>query len=189
MNTKKEYSAGVIIYRKTKEGPKFLLLYHGGPYWNFPKGKLDGESNFKAALREVREETGILERDLRFREWFRVQDKFSYSRNKEKIYKTVTYYLAETRKQEVRIKIVPESHEGEKHEGYGWFLYRDASRLLMSPTLKQNLKKAYATVVHKKNTTDSKTGSEGQGNNISRNRPFSGKRPRISGSGERASQQ
>ncbi|RJQ27777.1 NUDIX domain-containing protein [Candidatus Parcubacteria bacterium] len=184
---KTEYSAGIIIYRRTKEGPKFLLLYHGGPYWNFPKGKLDGESNFKAALREVKEETGILERDLRFREWFRVQDKFSYSRNKEKIYKTVTYYLAETKKQEVRIKIVPESHEGEKHEGYGWFLYRDASRFLISPTLKQNLKKAYGTIVRKKNIRDSKTGAEGQSNDLPRNRPYSRERARISGGRERTS--
>lgn len=149
---KKEFSAGIIIYRKTKEGPKFLLLYHGGPYWNFPKGKLEGETNFKAALREVKEETGILEKDLHFKTWFRVQDKFTYSRDKERIYKTVTYYLAETKKQEVKIKIVPETHNGEKHEGYGWFLYKDAVRFLLSPTLKQNLRKAYVAVAQKKNS-------------------------------------
>jgi len=157
---KSEHSAGIIIYRKTKEGPKFLLLYHGGPYWNFPKGKLDGESNFKAALREVREETGILERDLRFRTWFKVQDKFSYIRNKEKIYKTVTYYLAETKQQDVRLKIVPETHNGERHEGYAWFLYRDAIRFLISPTLKANLKKAYMTIVKQRRVVIRRVGGE-----------------------------
>jgi len=185
---KTEHSAGIIIYRKTKEGPKFLLLYHGGPYWNFPKGKLDGESNFKAALREVHEETGILERDLRFRTWFKVQDRFSYTRNKERINKTVTYYLAETKRQEIKIKIVPEAHDGEKHEGYAWLLYRDASRFLISPTLKLNLKKAYATVIQRKNPSSSKEGATRQSNNIQRNRPFSRERARISSSRERAAQ-
>jgi len=182
---KTEYSAGIIIYRKTKEGPKFLLLYHGGPYWNFPKGKLDGESNFKAALREVHEETGILERDLRFRTWFKVQDKFIYTRDKERINKTVTYYLAETRQQEVKIKIVPETHNGEKHEGYAWLLYRDASRFLISPTLKLNLKKAYAAVIQRKSPLGAKEGSQGQGNNIQRNRSLGRERARLSGGRER----
>lgn len=148
--TKREFSAGIIIFRRTKEGPKFLVLYHGGPYWNFPKGKLEGETNFKAALREVQEETGILEHELKFKSWFKVQDKFTYSRNRERIAKVVTYYLAETREKEVKIKIVPDTHEGEQHEGYGWFLYRDAVRLLISPTLKQNLKKAYFAITRKK---------------------------------------
>lgn len=163
---KLEYSAGIIIYRRTKEGPKFLLLYNGGPYWNFPKGKLEGETNFKAAIREVWEETGILETDLKFRSWFRVQDKFTYTRNREKFFKTVTYYLAETKKQEVQIKLVPESHEGERHEGYGWFLYRDAMRMLIAPTLKLNLKKAYATIVRKKRPPVRKEGAAREGDHV-----------------------
>ncbi|MFA6365301.1 MAG: NUDIX domain-containing protein [Candidatus Paceibacterota bacterium] len=147
---KREFSAGIIIFRRTKEGPKFLLLYHGGPYWNFPKGKLEGETNFKAALREVQEETGIIESQLKFKSWFKVQDQFTYTRDRQRIFKVVTYYLAETKQQEVKIKIVPENHQGEKHEGYGWFLHNDASRLLLSPTLKQNLKKAYTAITHRK---------------------------------------
>ena len=81
--TKKEFSAGIIIFRRTKEGPKFLSLYHGGPYWNFPKGRLEGETNFKAALREVDEETGIKQGELHFKSWFKVQDRFTYVRNRE----------------------------------------------------------------------------------------------------------
>jgi len=37
----REISAGIIIYRRTLKGPKFLLLYHGNNYWNFPKGKIE----------------------------------------------------------------------------------------------------------------------------------------------------
>ena len=63
----KEISAGIIIYRKTLEGVKFLLLYHGGGYWNFPKGKIEAEEkSFQAALREIREETGLIKQDLKF---------------------------------------------------------------------------------------------------------------------------
>ncbi len=147
---RREFSAGIIIFRRTKEGPKFLLLYHGGPYWNFPKGKLEGETNFKAALREVKEETGIKQDELGFKSWFKVEDRFTYTRDKERIFKVVTYYLAETKQKEVKVKIVPDTHEGEQHEGYGWFLYRDAHRLLISPTLKLNLRKAYAAITRKR---------------------------------------
>lgn len=148
--TGREVSAGVIIYRETNEGPKFLLLYSGGRYWNFPKGKLDGESRFEAAKREVREETGIGPADLRFREQFRVKDRFVYMRGKERIFKTVTFFLAETKNARVQIPIEPEDAPGEKHNGYGWFLYRDALRMLMAPNLKRNLKRAYTLIVSRK---------------------------------------
>ena len=70
-----EVCAGVIIYRRTRSGIKFLLLYHGGRYWNFPKGHAtEGEKSFAAAIREVREETGLGQSDMRFLDWFRVQD-------------------------------------------------------------------------------------------------------------------
>ncbi|MGC9611042.1 MAG: NUDIX domain-containing protein [Minisyncoccia bacterium] len=143
----KEVSAGVIIYRHTSEGPKFLILYNGGPYWNFPKGKLtEGERSFRAALREVWEETGLGAQDLKISDRFRVEDKFTYVRNRQKIFKTVTYYLAETAKPFIRLDIKPENVPGEKHQGYGWFLYKDALRILKAPNLKNSLRKAYALI-------------------------------------------
>lgn len=150
--TKKEVSAGVIIYRRTNEGPKFLILYHGGSYWNFPKGALAlGERSFRAAIREVWEETGLGFRDLKFSERFRIEDHFTYVRNKQKIFKTVTYYLAETGNPYVRLHIKSETAPGEKHQGYGWFLYRDAVRILKAPNLRNSLKKAYDLILGKKN--------------------------------------
>ena len=143
----REISAGIIIYRRTKEGPKFLILYHGGKYWSFPKGKIEEkldpgkkepprkETAFKTALREVREETGLTSADLKFREWFKTYDRYIYTRDKNKIFKIVIYYLAESRKREIKIS--------DEHEGYGWFLYRDAQRILIHKNLKDNLKNAY----------------------------------------------
>ena len=142
-----EISAGIIIYRRTKEGPKFLILYHGGRYWSFPKGKIeikldpekDGSSKretaFRAALREVREETGLTGKDLKLQERFKTYDRYIYTRDKKKIFKIVIYYLAESRKREIKIS--------DEHEGYGWFLHRDAQRILIHKNLKDNLKNAY----------------------------------------------
>ncbi len=138
-------SAGIIIFRNTPEGPKFLLLYHGGAYWNFPKGKLtEGEKSFRAAVREVEEETGIKSRELRFNNWFKVSDRFIfYTKEKKRVPRLVIYYLAETSKQIVTI--VPR-----EHQGYGWFLYKDAARMLKAPNLKRNLKKAYDVVLRQR---------------------------------------
>ncbi|MDP3974915.1 MAG: NUDIX domain-containing protein [Candidatus Jorgensenbacteria bacterium] len=168
----REISAGVIVYRRTKEGPKFLLLYHGGSYWSFPKGKLvEGEPSFKAALREVAEETGIDPKDLQFRNQFHVNDRFTYVRNREKIWKTVTYYLAETKKVEVKLKTVPPDHRGERHEGYGWFLLRDALRVVQVPNLKRHLKKAHDTVIHGKSVRRHPQDSARTGHHVPKNRP------------------
>lgn len=144
----KENSAGIIIYRRTKEGLKFLLLYHGGRYWNFPKGKLEvKEGSYEAAVREIGEETGLAKSDLKFNPYFRIYDRFVFNRFQQKVFKIVVYFLAETR--EKRIKI------SDEHHGYGWFLYRDAIRMLMYQNLRNNLKKAY-DLIRQKNPAGSK---------------------------------
>ncbi|MDP3725124.1 MAG: NUDIX domain-containing protein [Nanoarchaeota archaeon] len=136
-----EISAGIIIYRKTPEGPKFLLLYHGGGYWNFPKGKLEeGERSFRAAVREAQEETGILYKDLRFnKDYFKAQDRFVFQRDGDKISKHVSFYLAETRNPQVRLS--------SEHEGYGWFLYDRAFQTIKHKNLREILKLAYDTII------------------------------------------
>lgn len=144
---KTEKAAGIIIFRKTQDGIKFLILYHGGQYWNFPKGKMaEGEETIKTAFREVREETGLLERDLRLKGWFKVYDKFSFKRNKEDVSKTVVFYLAETSKKFIAIS--------KEHEGYAWFSYKEAIRILQHENLKQNLKKAHDFILGRRKTLD-----------------------------------
>ncbi|MEJ7708058.1 MAG: NUDIX domain-containing protein [Nocardioidaceae bacterium] len=54
-------AAGCVVWRACREETE-LLLVHRPRYddWSFPKGKLDrGESDRAAALREVKEETGL----------------------------------------------------------------------------------------------------------------------------------
>jgi len=141
----KEISAGIIIYRKTNEGLKFLILYHGHNYWNFPKGKIEHaksapppkgsgnakapmrmEKSFQTALREIKEETGLRREDLKIEQHFKVYEKFTFWRKtggrSQKVFKIVIFYLAETRKSQISLS--------KEHEGYGWFTYREAMKIL-----------------------------------------------------------
>lgn len=121
---KKQVVAGFVIYRRTSEGTKFLLLYRRGNYWNFPKGHFKaGESSLTAALREVEEETGLRKQDLRIIPNFRGYEKFYFNLGKQGIYDIVILYLAETK--QPRIIISPR-----EHSGFGWFVYRDAMKVI-----------------------------------------------------------
>lgn len=116
-------SAGIIIFRKIREGVKFLLLYHGRNYWNFPKGKLEAaERSWQTALREVREETGLKPSELKFMENFKTYERFYFRRGKENVFKIVILYLAETRQSQITVS--------NEHEGYGWFTFSEARRVL-----------------------------------------------------------
>lgn len=136
----REISAGLIIYKKEKDRSgkteiKYLLLYHGNGYWNFPKGKLEqGEISIQTALREVTEETGIPVQSLKIERNFKITDKYFYWRERKNIFKIVIFYLAKAENPQVKI-----SYE---HEGYGWFLHRDAQKLLKHQNSKEMLKKA-----------------------------------------------
>jgi len=56
----RQESAGGIIYRRKGNRIEILFLKREDGRWTFPKGKRQlGESNVVAAIREIREETGI----------------------------------------------------------------------------------------------------------------------------------
>ncbi len=64
-----EHSAGILLYRHGPRGLEVLLVHPGGPYWQkrdagawqIPKGKIDeGEALLATALREFREELGVV---------------------------------------------------------------------------------------------------------------------------------
>ena len=135
-------SAGFIIYRQTKDGPKFLIMYHRGDYWNFPKGRIEHlENSVETALRELEEETGLKPNELKIRENFKTHESFKFTMGKEKIQKVVTLYLAETHKKGIDIS------KGDKEEGFGWFLYRDARKLFANYKESQTvLRKAYSFI-------------------------------------------
>lgn len=120
-----QISSGIIIFRRAEEGIKFLLLYHGNGYWNFPKGKMEeNERSIETAFREVEEETGIKSNSLRLIRNFRVSERFTFNdrESKDKVFKIVTFYLAETRQKEVKID--------SREEGFGWFKLSEAKTVL-----------------------------------------------------------
>lgn len=121
---KRQVVAGFIIYRRTEEGIKYLLLYRRGGYWNFPKGHFEeGENAMETALRETYEETGIKREELSISPNFKTLVRFHFKVNKKIIHDTVILYLAETN--QAHVVLSPR-----EHSGFAWFLYPDAMKIL-----------------------------------------------------------
>ncbi|SNZ02996.1 8-oxo-dGTP diphosphatase [Persephonella hydrogeniphila] len=90
METKWEFSAGGVVYRKNEEGEIEILLIRVKNRWSFPKGNIErGEPRAEAALREVKEETGV---DAEIVEYLGEVD-YWYSMELYRIHKFVYYYL------------------------------------------------------------------------------------------------
>lgn len=140
---KKIYSAGVVPYRKTDSMREYLLLqYHGG-YWDLPKGKLEpGETKLEAALRELHEETGIINiaLDPEF------EDMISYSfydHNRNKVEKTVYFFLGHLADNDTPIIL------SEEHRGYVWLDYDQAIHRLTYANAKNVLTKIDQFISHR----------------------------------------
>lgn len=121
-------SSGVVVVRSHEEIWLTLLLraWHN---WDFPKGvREEGEDSMQAAMREVGEETGIVQ--LSFDWGYRHTDTGPYSKGK-----TARYYLASTRQSEVEMGISPELGRPEHHE-YRWVTFDEAYDL-SSPRVKE----------------------------------------------------
>ncbi len=124
LSTKKQVVAGFVVFRRTSDGIKYLLLYRRGNYWNFPKGHFEpGERSIDAALRELEEETGIKKAELRIIPEFRAYERFYFRIGNQGIYDTVILFLAETHKADVRL--IPR-----EHSGFAWFFYHDALNIV-----------------------------------------------------------
>ena len=136
----KEFSAGALIFRKEKEKTLFLLVYSGrNKIWGFPKGHIEpGEIEKDAALREVKEETGIDE--LRFVDGFREEDVYQTIGNRglhkgSVIEKHSIYFLCETKS----MNIVVDAVEITEHK---WLSRIEAEKILTFDSLKRILRKA-----------------------------------------------
>jgi 8-oxo-dGTP pyrophosphatase MutT (NUDIX family) len=132
-----ERSAGFVVFRRQAGRRLYLLLQHRDGRWDFPKGNIErGETTKDAALRELREETGISmqhEHGLHvsrhdsghvkigwvreIRGWDKTISYF-YKRAGVTVHKEVAFFLGEAADGRVTI-----SHE---HSGFGWFSCEDA---------------------------------------------------------------
>ena len=118
----KKRAAGAVVFRRTAQGVRYLVL-RAFANWDFPKGLVEpGESEFDAARREVAEETGLADLDFPFGEAHR--ETLPYANDK-----VARYYLAETDQIEIALPVSPELGRPEHHE-WRWVSYGEAEELL-----------------------------------------------------------
>lgn len=139
MTTIKKRSAGVIVFCRQGKSINYLLLHHGGDYWNFPKGtQEDGEDDLNTALRELEEETGIS--NIKLINGFKDETNYDFDAEikngvRDKVYKKVIFFLGEAESQKVKIS--------KEHLDFGWFNFETALKRLFYQDSQNLLKKAH----------------------------------------------
>lgn len=112
-----EKSAGAIVYRRIENIDYLLILSN---YWEFPKGLVEGgEDEVAAAIREVREETGL---KVDLLPGFREEINYLYRKEGRLIKKQVVYFLGEATNQNVMVSW--------EHKEAKWLRYPEALALL-----------------------------------------------------------
>jgi 8-oxo-dGTP pyrophosphatase MutT (NUDIX family) len=124
-----ERSAGAILYRESPAGRLYLLLNYPSGHWDFVKGNIEKGENIKeTVLREIQEETGIV--DVTFVDGFEDKVEYYYQRDGKLVHKTVVFFLAKTKAENVKL-----SHE---HQGFIWLDFNSALKKITYKTA-QNL--------------------------------------------------
>jgi len=129
----REKSAGAVVYRIEKGKPLYLLLHYEAGHWDLPKGNIEkGEDVEETARREIGEETGI--RGVEFAPGFRTGIRYFFTREGKTVFKTVSFLLARTRKEKVKLSF--------EHIGYEWLPFKKAMERLTYKTARDVLRKA-----------------------------------------------
>lgn len=127
----REQSAGLVL---VKDG-EYLLLHYDAGHWDFPKGHLEkGESPEQAALRELKEETGIT--DAEILPGFVEKILYFFKKEGKTIAKEVVFFLARTKTSNVTLSF--------EHKGFVWLPFKEAVEKITYNNAKDILKKADA---------------------------------------------
>ncbi|MFI5332719.1 MAG: bis(5'-nucleosyl)-tetraphosphatase [Candidatus Babeliales bacterium] len=131
------HSAGIIIYYQSHGNTEYLLLHYPSGHWEFPKGKLEkDETETEAALRELKEETGL---DAVLNSHFRESITYFFkSFDGQTVQKTVDFFIGQSMSKQVTL-----SHE---HQGSAWLPYEQALERLTYDNAKKVFIKAAATI-------------------------------------------
>ncbi|HEX4123635.1 MAG TPA: NUDIX domain-containing protein [Tepidisphaeraceae bacterium] len=138
-SAREQHSAGIVVFREAADSSgnppdrQFLLLDYGR-HWDFAKGHLEpGEDHRAAAMRELREETGIT--DAEIVPGFQRQITYYFRDHKKGLVrKTVTYFLGRTRAEKIALS--------EEHVGGEFLPLRQAINRLTFASSKQVLHEA-----------------------------------------------
>lgn len=123
---RREVSAGFVIFQQGSPR-RYLFLTHRGRC-DLPKGlKQPGEDDTTTALRELREETGIV--SPKVIQGFSSRKHYFYRWKEDLVSKDVVYFLAEHGSNEIVIS--------REHDGYTWLTKNEALEKLRYPTLKE----------------------------------------------------
>ncbi len=129
----REISCGAVLYKENEGGRLYLLLNYAAGHWGFPKGHVEeGEKEKDTVLRELREETGIV--DVSFRGSFRETMNYSFMRGDEIVDKVVVFYLLESAQTDVVLS--------NEHIGFMWLSYAGARERLTYKNARDLLDKA-----------------------------------------------
>ncbi len=124
-----EKSAGAVVFYRGQEIEYLLLL---STYWGFPKGRIEeNEDERTAALREVREETGL---EVTLLDGFRELDPYWYQRKGQRIRKEAIFFVGEAESKQAKISW--------EHEDLIWLPYQQALEKLKFAGLRNLLIRA-----------------------------------------------
>lgn len=107
MQYKNDRSYGIIPMRVHRGVVQLLIVQHLGGHWSFPKGHPEkGETSKEAAIRELKEETGLSVSS--FLDIPTFEEEYTFYHRQQKIHKKVLYFPAyvegQQQKQEEEIK-------------------------------------------------------------------------------------
>ena len=124
-----ELSAGAVI----ANNGKYLLLHYQAGHWDFAKGHVEeGETSQEAALREIKEETGL---DATIINGFEQRFKFFFRRDGKLTQKEVILYIAKVHSDKVTIS--------NEHIGFAWLPIDEALIKVTFKNSREVLNKAH----------------------------------------------
>lgn len=139
-----EKSAGAVIFRKEQDNLYYLVLHYRAGHWDFVKGNIEkGEEIKQTIIREAEEESGI--KDLEFIKGFKETIEYFYKLKGKTIFKTVVFFLAETKTKEIKLSF--------EHIGFKWLSYEKALEILTYKNAKEILIKANNFLLGQKHRT------------------------------------
>lgn len=139
-----EKSIGAVVVFRGEDECEYLLLQYRSGQWDFPKGHQEaGETELATLLREVKEETGL--EGLAVLPNFRNSAIYFYSawgnekkeriaqRRGTRVFKRVVHYIAETKRQDVKLDF--------ENLDYKWLGFEKALHMLGNKDSKKLIKR------------------------------------------------